>query len=407
MAATVALAPPRLRVQPGAEAIAQLTVTNTGRVVDAFNLEVLGPAGAWSRCDPPTLSLFPGQAGQARVIFAPPLTSSVPAGPLGFGVHVRSREDPRNSAVAEGVLDIAPAAQVTAEMSPRTARARGGRASKHVIAIDNSGNATVTVDLVGIDDQEQVDIEPELARVDVDAGAAVFVKVRTRAARPFWTGPSQTRPFIVEAQSPGQPPVRMPGTLLSEPRVPKWLPKALIAALAVLIALVIAWYGLFKPAVKNTATDAANSALSAAGVAVPSKGAGGGGGGGGGGGSSPSSTSSSSPTGPGAPVGPSSPVALQLTPTSSKLLDTKHQYSITDLVFQNPAGDMGKLVIQNGNTVLMTIALQDIRDYDLHFVTPILVTKGETFRMNIQCQNTNGAACTPTTLLVATVQAVA
>jgi hypothetical protein len=404
MAATVALAPPRLRVQPGTEAIAQLTVTNTGRIVDAFNLEVLGPAGAWSRCDPPTLSLFPGQAGQARVILAPPLVSTVPAGPLGFGVHVRSREDPRNSVVAEGVLDIAPAAQMTAEMSPRTGRARGRRASKHVIAIDNSGNAAVTVDLVGIDDQEQVDIEPELARVDVDAGAATFVKVRTRAARPFWTGPSQTRPFVVEAQAAGQPPVRIPGTLLSEPRVPKWLPKALVAALAVLIALVIAWYGLFKPAVKNTATDAANSALSAAGVAVPTKAGGGSNGGGGGGGSpTPSSTSTSSA---GVPVGPTAPVALQLTTTNSKLTDTKHQYDITDLVFQNPAGDMGKLVIQNGSTVLMTIALQDIRDYDLHFVTPILVTKGETFRMNVQCQDTNGATCTPTTLLVATVQAV-
>jgi hypothetical protein len=404
MAATVALSPAQLQVQPGAEAIAQLTVTNTGRVVDAFTLAVLGPAGAWSRCDPPSLSLFPGQAGQARVIFAPPAGGSVPAGPLTFGVHVRSQEDPRNSVVADGRLDIAPVALLAAEMSPRTGKARGRRASKHLVAIDNTGNAAITVGLVGIDDQEQVQIEPEFAQVDVAPGAATFVKVKARAARPFWTGPSRTHPFVVEARTAGVPPVRMPGTLLSEPRVPKWLPKAIIAAVAAVVLLAIAWYGLFKPAVKDSATTAANSALTAAGIPVPTKSSSGGGGsngGGGGGGPTPTPTTS------GGAVGSSTSIALQLTTAKPDLVaDNKHQYNLTDLIFQNPAGDQGRLVIKDGNTVLITIALQDIRDYDLHFVTPIVVPKNQTLDMHVTCQNPGGTQCTPTTLLLATVQAV-
>ena len=67
-------------VVPGGEATAQLTVTNAGRIVDSFQLEVLGPAGAWSVCEPVTVSLLPGQSADVRVMFRPPAGETCPRG---------------------------------------------------------------------------------------------------------------------------------------------------------------------------------------------------------------------------------------------------------------------------------------------------------------------------------------
>ena len=46
-------------VEPGASVSLELMVRNTGTVVDRFDFEILGAADAWSRFEPPTVSLFP------------------------------------------------------------------------------------------------------------------------------------------------------------------------------------------------------------------------------------------------------------------------------------------------------------------------------------------------------------
>jgi len=48
--------------------------------------------------------------------------------------------------------------------------------------------------------------------------------------------------------------------------------------------------------------------------------------------------------------------------------------------------------------------LQDFRDYDLHFVTPIIVPPSGSLSMQITCQNAAATPCTATTLVVGTQQ---
>ena len=51
-----------------------------------------------------------------NVRFAPPRSADVVAGQVPFGVRVFSSEDPSGSVVEEGVIDVAPFVDVTAEM---------------------------------------------------------------------------------------------------------------------------------------------------------------------------------------------------------------------------------------------------------------------------------------------------
>lgn len=420
MGAQTVMTPPRLAVRPGAEATAQITVTNTGRVVDSFQLEVLGPAGMWSVCEPSAVSLLPGQSAVAQVFFRPPLRGDVAAGPLGFGVHARSQEDPNGSVVAEGVLDVEAVPLVSAEISPRTGRARGHRRSKHQLAVDNRGNAPVLVALAGFDDQDAVDVTVDPPQVEVGAGSAAFVTVRARGVHRFWRGPSQTRPFVVDARPEGAEPIRLNASLVHEAAVPGWLPKALMGVTALAVAFALFWFGLFRPTIKNTATDAAqhaaNAALSSAGV-TPG-GGGSGGGGGGGGSSTPPATPTPTPTPtkptskptpkPSASLPAPAPFAIQLDRTSPDLeAAAKKSISVTDLVLQNPAADKGLLKITGGGKTLITTRLEDFRDYDLHFVTPITVAAGQKLSMTVTCANSGGKQCTPAVFvsgLVSTVQ---
>ena len=420
MGAQAVLSPAQLAVTPGGEVVAEITVTNSGRVVDSFALEVLGPAGQWTRCEPETVSVFPGQSAVAHVIIHPPTDGSVPAGPLSFGIHVRSHEDPQGSVVAEGVLDVAPVTALSAEMSPRTDRARGRRRSKHQVAIDNRGNAPATIEVVGFDEQDAVDVTVSPAQLDVEPGSAAFVTVRARSRHRFWKGPSQTKPFAVEARSPSATPVRLNGTLLNEAAVPSWLGKAVALALVAVAALVALWYGVLKPTVRDTATDAANSAVK---KALSSAGANPGGNGNGQGAGpatpttipptppkpTPTPTPSKSPSKPTAkPLPGPADFSQSLTMADKSLpADSKHQIEVTDLVFQNPALDSGRLILSRNGQVLFDLPLASFPFWDPHWVTPIIVPSGQSLTMQVTCANPSKKPCTPSVFMSGSIKTVA
>ena len=58
---------------------------------------------------------------------------------------------------------------------------------------------------------------------------------------------------------------------------------------------------------------------------------------------------------------------------------------ITDLVFNNPQGDVATLTIGYGTTTLLTLSTENYRDLDLHFVSPIEIPAGSTLRASLAC----------------------
>jgi hypothetical protein len=418
MGADASLTPAVVPVRPGGEAEAELSVRNTGGVVDRFSVEILGAAAAWAECDPPTLSLFPGQAETVRVRFRLPAGTSTPPGPLPFGVRIVAAEDAAHPTVEEGALDIAPVPVLSADISPRTGRARGRRAGRYQLAVDNRGNAAAVVDLAGWDTQDLVDVTVTPPSVEVAAGGAAFVTVRARARNRVWRGANVLHRFSVgvrpagDPQSPDVPEAPQPleASLLQEPAIPGWVPKVAMLAVLAVIAAAVLWFAVLKPVVRDAATSATNAALLANGITPAPSGpsVSGGGGSKSGSGSGPSPSPSSSPvTIPTTPAAPSSsapppPVAFATELLSNQLLTAgaKQTFTVTDLVLQNPNGDTGALTITRAGKTLITTRLENYRDYDLHFVTPITVSPGQSLGIDVTCTKAGqGTSCSPAVLV--------
>ncbi|MEG9546460.1 hypothetical protein V5N34_00005, partial [Streptomyces baarnensis] len=64
-----------------------------------------------------------------------------------------------------------------------------------------------------------------------------------------------------------------------------------------------------------------------------------------------------------------------------------HTFQLTDIVVQNPQGDAGTVTVTAGeDTRVLSLGLENFRDSDYHFVTPILVPAGGKVTMTIDCR---------------------
>jgi hypothetical protein len=70
---------------------------------------------------------------------------------------------------------------------------------------------------------------------------------------------------------------------------------------------------------------------------------------------------------------------------------------LTDFVFSNPNGQEGAVVVSRNNVPLMRLRLENFRDYDLHFVTPIVIGPTDTLNLSLACEITS-QACDPAVL---------
>jgi hypothetical protein len=413
--ATVTLLAPSVAVEPGSTASIEFRVRNTGSVVDVFGFSVLGGAAGWGTVVPAKLSLFPGAEETAKVVFAPPRSSSVPAGPMPFGLHAQSREDPAGSTVEEGTVDVAPFQEPFAELIPRTSR--GSRSASHDLAIDNRGNLRLNAEVEAADADRLLAFDLKPPGVVIDPGQANFAKLRVRPTKRFWRGTPQTRPFQVYVRSEGAPPITLDGALLQEPMLPPWFMRAMLALLALVIGLVLLWFLFLQPQIDASAEAAAasasaqvsdledrvNDALADQGLAtVPPEGEEGGGG-------EPTEpaepTPSPTPLPPGVTPPPATPTPAPTTgggaaipgvgtPLDGRLDQSNLNFTaastvfITDLVFSNPNGASGNLALRRDGVTLFPIKLENIRDYDLHFVTPLVLNPGQTLNLSLtSCSN--------------------
>jgi hypothetical protein len=198
--------------------------------------------------------------------------------------------------------------------------------------------------------------------------------------------------------------------MIQEALIPRWVPRAIMALLLLALASVIFWKAVLNPAVKSSAQDAAKDVVSGplaqtsaqlAGLAAKLGSPAGGGAAGGG--------ATTSTTGPGAITDPLDPSGLFGRPsdfrlqtgegrqTVSYVVPDKQAFSLTDIVLQNPDADRGLLRIQRGDTVLLSVRLENFRDIDYHFVSPVLFTAKQALTLAVACENPapKDGKCTP------------
>jgi hypothetical protein len=71
---------------------------------------------------------------------------------------------------------------------------------------------------------------------------------------------------------------------------------------------------------------------------------------------------------------------------------------ITDLVFSNPNGREGAIVVLRDATPLFELRLENFRDLDFHFVTPIVLTAGQSLNLSLACSDVPETECNPAVL---------
>jgi len=237
----IRLEPAALTVEPGQEATCTVRIWNTGDVVDAYAVQVLGAAAAWTAVEPATVSLFPGANGVATLTFRPPRTAEVPAGSLPFAARVQSRDaGMATSVVEEGMLEVAPFTEVTGELLPRTSHARF--TGRHRVRLTNAGNAPTPVHLSGSDPEQAVALRFSPPALSVPPGAVASVGVRAAATHVSWFAAPKQWSFQVTAQPPDGTPVQMQGAMEQLPLIGRWTRRAIALAALAAVALGILHY---------------------------------------------------------------------------------------------------------------------------------------------------------------------
>jgi hypothetical protein len=395
-------------VQPGGTSQREVRVRNTGQVVDNIVIDLVGDAASWSKVEPSELNLFPGDEQRATVTFAPPRSALVLAGRVPFAVRVLSKEDTAGSVVREGEIEVAPFTELVAELVPKTVRVK--RRGTTEVAIDNLGNVPLNAQLAFEDLEDQMVGAVTPQALTLAPGRATFAKVAIKPRRTFLRGAPKTLPFrVVVVPDEGSAPVYADGAVLQEALLPKWLLKAVLALLALLLLLVVLWNTLLKSSIESAAREAAveetaaatEAAKDAASDAAKASTA-----------AEDASASAAKAAGSGT-EDPADPATGSGNKTGVLALGDQIDFRIrsnaapgagfvrtaataqpedkvllvTDIVFQNPTGDLGVIQVLRGDAVLLEVGLANFRDLDYHFVAPIRFSQGQALRLAVNCAN--------------------
>jgi hypothetical protein len=416
MGATTSLASRQLSVTPGQAVEAKVLVRNNGTLVDQFSLDIVGDSREWAEVEPRIMNLMPGQDGEATVRFSAPRNATVLAGAVPFGVRVLSREDPSNSSVVEGIVDVEPFTDLQVELSPKSSRTR--KKANHEVVVDNSGNYPIPVEVITNDPDEQLSLSLDHSSLMVEPGTSAFLKLKAKPHDRFLRGPDKRLPFQVTAVSGDLPPITADGTVVQQQLMPKWLLPAAAAALALATVLTVLWFTLVKPTVQTAAREAGRTAAvemqadmmeqvdqaeqkaataeqkaanaeKAAGEAKAD--AADGGGGGRGATEGPNGVDISSGTAVDFRVVTDADAQPDLAEFESfkvpaDTIPADKTLVITDIILQNPRGDNGTLVIKRGDEVLLETGLANYRDLDYHFLEPWTFSPDAPLTVEVSCQ---------------------
>ncbi len=183
-------------VQPGGQARVGVTVTSTSDIVEGYRLSVLGAQPSqWAEVVPPTVNVFPGEEATASVVFSPPTGTGAASGVFPFAVKATSTESADASTVAEGTVELGGVSGLQAKIIPVTSTGRWR--GRHVIRLDNWGNAPARLRLVATDQDATLGFYVSPDVVELPIGGHASVRLSARARRPFLRGSGVRHAFQV------------------------------------------------------------------------------------------------------------------------------------------------------------------------------------------------------------------
>jgi hypothetical protein len=74
-------------------------------------------------------------------------------------------------------------------------------------------------------------------------------------------------------------------------------------------------------------------------------------------------------------------------PNATYTVPAGHTFALTDIVFQNPQGDTGRLKVLRNGDVLLELNLQNFFFVDEHTISPTVFEAGDTLALNLTCDS--------------------
>ena len=192
----------QLAVEPGGQVRVTVTVNNPGKLVEGYQLDVVGDGVSdWAEVVPPEVNVYPAEEATAVVVISPPAGGAAPSGGWPFGVRARSLVDPGSSVVVEGEVEVGKVFGLQAKLVPVTSSGRWR--GRHVLHVSNWGNSSVKLTLVASDPDKALGYLVRPPVVDVPVGGQATARLWVRGRRPFLRGSPVRVPFSVVGEREG------------------------------------------------------------------------------------------------------------------------------------------------------------------------------------------------------------
>ncbi len=226
------------------------------------------------------------------------------------------------------------------------------------------------------------DVVAEVAApaVNIDGGKSAKVELRVAPLSRFWSGPPVEHPFTVLLNGSDSEQLTLEGMYEQGPRVRPWVVPALAGMIGSLLLGTLAWFVLLRPAVENIAIDQATELDEAQQAALDERVA-----------AIEAAAEEASRLPLGEPTDLRLSVSAAAATTATEAFDfdqsgTGRVLSISDVIFQNPTGAVGRVELLRDDEVLLDQEMANFRDLDFHLVAPFQVDSRSTISLRVTCQ---------------------
>ena len=395
MSVQVWFAPDEVTVRPGEPASLSLAIENAGDSTESYAVIPAGLSAAWTTVTRTNVTLFGGSRDIVEVVVRPPAIHTTTAGPTAVAVRVIPQSEPDDTVVAETIVAVGAFDDRRITMLQPLQRVR--RRARFEFLVENHGNGLANCRLHLVDPTGRLDGRFDPPAVGVSPGASTLVQLRARA-KGSWIRPTERQlDFEVEAAEPDHTSALGRATLIQSPTIPGRFLWRAVAVAAVVGAVIAAWFGVVRPELRDAAERAVDDRVDelVAGqvpVSTPAE---------------VPDTSTTVPDTPAAVIAQEAPVDYEWQRLSveanvgqqrrnSFVVPPSASFRLTDVVLQNPHGDLGTATLSRGDDVIYEWALgvmSTANEFQPR-VSPIELDPGDTIVLAVDCDGSGTASGT-------------
>ncbi|MFP5489328.1 MAG: hypothetical protein ACLGHQ_13605 [Acidimicrobiia bacterium] len=391
-----------ISVRPGEATSLSLAVENVGDHTESYTVIPAGLTAPWTTVTRPNITLFGGSRDVVEVVVRPPAIHSTTAGPTALAVRVIPQSDPDESIVAETIVGVLAFDERRITTLQPVQRAR--RRATYEFMVENHGNNLASCRLHLVDASNRVDGSFDPPAVGVAPGSASLVRLNLKAQRGVFRRSERQLDFEIEATEPDHDPAIGRATLIQPPTISgRTVGRALAVAVAV-GAIVAAWFGVVRPELRDAASRAVDDRLEELHLA------------GGPDATAPATTVPSDDEGDGPGVVAAEPagepvayriavdVGIANSRSESLSIPPDSRFHLTDVVPQNPNGDLGTAQLLRNGEILYEWDLGSMTSANEFQprITPIPFAPSDNVVLAVDCDvagETTGTGCQISVLL--------